>query len=256
VRLSSRLLCCATVTVCGDGSDQFGPQLKLNQLKEPLYIHSLSRVVIMTDDKVMLRLVPPYTMIVSGQTGSGKTDFVLRLIHENAQVHAKPFVRIIYCYSIAQDKIKALENVELYQGFPEDIVWTGENTLLVLDDLMLELQNDARLAKMFTKMRHENVSTIFLVQNLYFRSQYATTVTRNAQYLVLFANPRDNSMIGTLGRQAFPLKPKFLPAAFEMATRNSYGYLFLDFKPETNADLRVRQNIFANEVVKVYRPSP
>jgi hypothetical protein len=212
-----------------------------------------------SDGQIRLRLKTPYTMIVSGQTGSGKTDFVLKLIKSNDEINTVPFKRIIYAYSIFQDKLRELAEevpmVELCKGFPE-CQWTGEETLLVLDDLMLELRNDERLAQLFTKMRHENVSTIFLTQNLYFRSQYATTVTRNAQYLAVFANPRDNSMIGTLGRQAFPNKSQFLPAAFEMATEKPYGYLFIDFKPDTPADLRVRQNIFPGEDVVVYRPSP
>jgi len=146
--------------------------------------------------------------------------------------------------------------VELRQGFPSDVEWTGESTLVILDDMMLELRNDVRLAEMFTKMRHNNVSTIFITQNMYFNSQYATTITRNAPYLVLFPNPRDNSMIETLGRQTFPLHKKFLSSAFNQATEETFGYLLLDFKPDTPKDLRVRSNVFSGEQCWVYLPKP
>ena len=205
------------------------------------------------DQNVLVKLETPYTMIVSGQTGSGKADFVKRLIKTNTNLHSTSFKRIIYAYTMFQESLEEL-NVELVEGFPDNVVWSGEPTLLVLDDMMLELRNDVRLAALFTKMRHKNVSTIFITQNMYFQSQYATTITRNAQYLALFPNPRDNAMIETLGRQTFPLNKKFLSTAFAMATDQPFGYLFLDFKPSTPKDLRVRQNIFPSEQCYVYLP--
>lgn len=207
----------------------------------------------------LLKFKNPFTMIVSGQTGSGKTKFVLKLIQLNREIFSQPFERIIFCYSILQREIintsSEIEQVELQEGFPESIEFDGKETLLILDDMMLELRNDIRLAKLFTKMRHERVSTIFITQNLYFNSQYATTITRNAQYIILFQNLRDNSMIETLGRQVFPGHKKYLSVAFSMATENPYGYLLLDFKPDTRKDLRVRTGIFPMEQCWVFLPT-
>lgn len=201
----------------------------------------------------LLQFRNPFTMIVSG---SGKTQFVLKLIQMNDQVFGKAFERIVYCYSILQPEILSLSNsvsdMELHEGFSESVDFDGRETLLILDDLMLELRNDVRLAKLFTKMRHEHVSTIFITQNLYFNSQYATTITRNAQYLVLFQNPRDNSMIDTLGRQVYPGRKGFLSASFLQATAEPFGYLLLDFKPDTPNNIRVRTGVFPDDLCWVF----
>lgn len=214
----------------------------------------------MVSGHLLVKQSNPFTMIITGQTGSGKTQFVLRMLEQNEVMFVHPFSRIVFCYSILQGDIVALANkkheIELFEGFPENLNFDGRQTLLILDDMMLELRNDVRLAALFTKMRHKNVSTIFITQNLYFNSKYATTITRNAQYLVLFQNPRDNSMIDTLGRQVYPQKRKFLSSAFAMATDIPYGYLFLDFKPDTPKNLRVRQGVFPGEQSWVYVPSP
>ena len=150
--------------------------------------------------------------------------------------------------------LQCINGLEFYQGVPSDLQLDGRPTLLILDDLMLDMQNDKALPKYFTKMRHENLSVIFLIQNLYFKSAYATTITRNAQYLVLFPNVRDTSIIATLGRQMYPQHKHFIFDAFKDATSTPYGYLFLDLKTETPDKLRVRSHIFPDNSIIIYRP--
>lgn len=212
----------------------------------------------MDQSGLVFQLQVPYTMIISGQTGSGKTVFVEKLLRNQATVHDQPFEKVILAYSIMQPIYLTMQgqvpNLELVEGFPDDIQESDGNTLLILDDLMLDLENDKRLAVMFTKMRHMRISTIFILQNLYHRSKYMTTVTRNAHYMTIFPNPRDSGMIMTLGRQIFPLNSKFLPDAFNQATAKAYGYLFIDLKPQTHEKFRVREGIFPEEQDYVYLP--
>lgn len=195
-------------------------------------------------EQPILFLNTPYTMVVSGQTGSGKTQFVSELINHQKAIHDPPFEKIIYCYSILQPIYMKMQTTvpssELVEGFPNEFYdslqknQSFENTLLVLDDMMIDLESDKRLPMLFTKMRHKNISTLFIVQNFFFTSKYMRTVTRNAQYIVLFTNPRDKTMISTLGRQMFPETPKFLADAFQQATSRPFGYLFIDCKPGTD----------------------
>lgn len=210
-----------------------------------------------------MNLVTPYTMTVSGQTGSGKTFFVSKLIHKQDEIHEKPFDEIIIAFSILQPiylDIKAkLSNVTLVEGFPDDelkqFVKENKTILVVLDDMMLELGSDTRLADLFTKSRHKNISTIFLTQNFYHDGKFIKTVTRNSHYLVIFENPRDIAMITTLGRQMFPNNPRFLPDAFRQATDKPFGYIFIDLKPGIDKKLRVREGIFPEDKQFVYLPS-
>ena len=203
-------------------------------------------------------------MTVSGQTGSGKTYFVSQLISNQEVVHDKKFDKIIFAFTMIQPIYLELkmknQNVTLVEGFPGDAVDSicksdrAENVLIILDDMMIETESDKRLPAMFTKMRHKNVSTIFLVQNFYFKGKYMKDITRNSHYTVLFENPRDASMISTLGRQMYPENSKFLPDAFRQATEKPYGYLFLDMKPGTDKKCRVREGILPQEQTFVYLP--
>ena len=47
----------------------------------------------------------------------------------------------------------------------------------------------------------------------------------------------------------FPSKPKFLKVAYEDATKDPYGYLFLDFHPNSPEFARVRGNIFPYDLL-------
>ena len=118
--------------------------------------------------------------------------------------------------------------------------------ILVIDDLMGE--DRSTLEQWFTKKsHHRNVSVIYIVQNLFDKQQ--RTISLNAHYLVLFKNPRDTSQIGVLARQMYPGRSKFMQEAYEDATAEPRGYLFVDLKADTPEELRLRTQILKGEVV-------
>jgi hypothetical protein len=65
--------------------------------------------------------------------------------------------------------------------------------------------------------------------------------------MVLFKNPCDVTQVTNLSRQMYPGRSKFLAEAFKVATAKPYGYLLIDFKPDTDEKHRVRANIFPND---------
>lgn len=205
----------------------------------------------------MLKLVHPSTVLVSGPTGSGKTRFVIRLINEGLFEPMPNHIVIVYSewQKIYDSITRTVEfKREIDDTFYESLSPKTTN-LVVLDDQMSRVGDSRVLSRLFTEgSHHRNLSVIYIVQNLFDRGRAHRTVSLNAQYIVLFKNPRDKSQIDSLARQIFPKRTAFLRAAFEDATRNPYGYLFLDLRPESDEDIRVRTSIFPNESISVYQP--
>jgi hypothetical protein len=130
----------------------------------------------------------------------------------------------------------------------DDLTDTGESRLVILDDVMHEA--DDRVTKLFTKgSHHANMSVMFLVQNLFHGgNKEHRTISLNAQYVVVFKNPRDGRQIEHLAMQVYPGRVAFLREAFKNATENTpHSYLLLDLKQDTPDSLRVRTNLFPSE---------
>ena len=77
---------------------------------------------------------------------------------------------------------------------------------------------------------------------------------RQAQYIVLFKNPRDNSQFAHLAKQLYPHNGPFAHEAYIDAKKDAYGYLLLDLRSERDEDLRLRTPIFSGERQIVYMP--
>jgi hypothetical protein len=69
----------------------------------------------------------------------------------------------------------------------------------------------------------------------------------NTHYIVLFKNPLDAGQVSVLARQMYPGKSKFVVEAYEHATKEPYGYLLIDLKPETDDSYRIRTRIFLDD---------
>ena len=194
----------------------------------------------------------PFTCLISGPTGCGKTNFTLRLIKYSKTVIEPAPDKILWCYGVYQDAFKSINNVEFHEGIPNLSLFDGsQRTLLILDDLMHE--TDDRVTKIFTKIsHHNNVSVLYLTQNLFYGGKQNRTIGLNAHYLVLFKNPRDATQISCLARQMYPGKSKFMVEAFKDATSEPYSYLLIDLKADTEEKFRLRAQIFPDETNFVY----
>jgi hypothetical protein len=107
---------------------------------------------------------------------------------------------------------------------------------------------DQNVCNLFTKLsHHRSVSVVFITQNLYHRNRFVRTMNLNTHYIVMFKNPRDANQVTALARQMYPGRSKFMVEAFKDATKNPYGYLLIDLKPETDERYRIRTNIFPDD---------
>jgi len=181
-----------------------------------------------------------YSIILAGPSKSGKTTWVKSLL--SSELLEQHPTHIFWVSSTAppriEQKLTHLQNLD-------DLVITGDTTLVVIDDLMQEACSNEKVQELFTKRaHHDNISVILILQNLFASGRYTRTITQNAQYLVYFKNPRDNSVISSLGRQMYPYNSKFLTQAYRHATKKPYGYIFIDMSQSTPEHLRIRSDIF------------
>lgn len=198
----------------------------------------------------------PFTCLISGPSGCGKSEFAIRLIENSTKVISPPPQKIIWCYGTYQRRFETLSNIDFIEGMPDLTMFDGRShILLILDDLMLDASKDQTVTKLFTQISHHmNVSILYLTQNLFQEGKQNRTVSLNSHYMVLFKNPRDASQIACLARQMFPRKSMFMIEAFKDATAKPFSYLFLDLKPETEDQFRLRANIFPAETNYAYIP--
>ena len=112
---------------------------------------------------------------------------------------------------------------------------------VVLDDLMAESSDSPIVTQLFTQIVHHRPCTVFCItQNLFLEGKETRTRSLNAQYLVLFKNPRDKTQAANLARQMFPGESGVLIRAFHDATRLPYGYILIDLHQATADTLRLR----------------
>ena len=189
---------------------------------------------------------------IVGPSGSGKTHFVCKLLQARHLFKSK-FNNIYWHHAdlgesgLTGKEICKLKGIKFIKGF--DNGWSKrlrKGDVIVIDDLYQESNKEADFNNLFTKIsRHGEVTVIFITQNLFHAGGQHRTRNLNVQYLVLFKNPRDGTVIDFVARQAFPSNRKFLIDAFKDATHNAHGYLFLDFTQACPDDLRIRTDIFS-----------
>lgn len=202
-----------------------------------------------------LKLQSPAGVIVSGMSNSGKTSFVLRLLRHASEMFSPPPMSVVFCYGVVDAHVPILEKagVLTHEGPPtSELLGTQPKPfLLVLDDLMLSM-DPTLLSDIFTKrLHHENFSCIFLTQNT-FEPRLKVPRT-NAAYIVLLRSPSALLGVKTLGSHLFPGKQKEFMAAYDDATSKPYKYLLIDNHPCAHHDLRLRTNIFPDELTMVYK---
>ena len=134
----------------------------------------------------------------------------------------------MYCYGQWQNQFKEFENkVTFHEGLlPREQLFqpvaqqesSSQHTLLIFDDL-LDQEYTSLLRDIFIKgSHHNNISVIFVTQNLFLPHKDYRSLSLNAHYLVVFKNPRDMNQIIALDRQAFASKPAFLTTVYNQET--------------------------------------
>ena len=202
------------------------------------------------------RFKTPCSIIVAGPSQWGKTTFVRSLLQHSSWVFDRPPVSTVYCYGEPQACFETMQQqgVQFHHGVPEDIRSlfppARRPGLLILDDLMRDCGQDQRVLDLFTRGSHHNdVTCIYLTQNLFPAGKYARTISLNSHYVIVFKNPRDAVGVRNLAQQAYPGSVPYIMDLFRDTTAQPYGYLLFDLHPTTPDALRLRTNVLASPTV-------
>lgn len=169
---------------------------------------------------------------------------------------------VLYCLPKGQNieipkDIQDDPEVLFHEGVPDFERFTkGKSYLVILDDLMSDTGSD--ILNIFTRQsHHSSVSVFFLVQNIFYgASKFFRSVSLNTHYIILMKNPRDRHQVSSLALQLYPENVIFIKEAFADATKLPYNYLMFDLSQTCSDDLRVRSNIFSDDVPQniIYLP--
>ena len=191
-------------------------------------------------------------MIVSGPPQSGKTTFIRRLLEARGFIFDRPLEHVYWFYGIAQPQLHGdlrSMGVKLEEGLPSNFDFIPNYSVIILDDLATEIKANKAVTQLFTRVaHHKHCFIIVATQNLFEKGSELRTQHLNAQYLVLFKNPRDKLQVNILGTQMYPGRKHFLNAVFQDATTRLHGYLFINNHQHCLDHLRLRSNILPNEL--------
>jgi hypothetical protein len=200
-------------------------------------------------------------MMIAGPTMSGKTCFMMDLLSNPLSIQPSP-KHVLWCYGVINrdqfSKIRKFSKypIQFHKGLPviEDIK-PDSTTLVVLDDLMEDVGKSSEVSRLFTKgMHHLNISVVLITQNLFHQGSKMRDISLNANYFVLFKNPRDARQISYLSSQIFPTKPKYLPDAYRQATERPHGFLVVDLTQNAKTNERLATNIFPHQKCYFFTP--
>lgn len=160
-------------------------------------------LLIMIEPINEFQFVHPFSAIIAGPSGCGKTTFVRDILQENEQLisNLRGPPKVTYCYgqyqTIFEEPLLNIHSISYIPNLPTDL---SETDILIIDDLMAELGNSRDLVKIFTKQsHHQNVSVIFIAQNLYYQGSAMRDINLNAHHIILFENARDASQVDCSG---------------------------------------------------------
>ena len=142
---------------------------------------------------------------------------------------------------------------EFVDWCPDDLLTRPEQmgdrgSLFIFDDVMNEVSSNSMVSKLFTCGRsYLGCSLVLVLQNIFPKGTQSRTISIDAQYQVLFRNPRDSLQISILARQLCPLNSKDFLEIYKRATQRPYGYLFCCFTQSCPDEICYRTNVLPNK---------
>lgn len=196
-----------------------------------------------------MHFISPFRATVAGPSMSGKTEFVKKLlINKDYVMSGEPIERIVWCCKnknfVPQDLPRLIKKFSVFEGVP-DASQIKSNSLVILDDLMME-STGKEVCELFTvNSHHRSISVILITQNFFHKGKLSRDISLCNNYLVFLKNPRDKNQFYHLARQLYTENPKALNSIYLDATSDPYSSLLIDLTQLQPDILRYKTDIFA-----------
>ena len=193
------------------------------------------------------RLQKPFRLIIAGGSGTGKTTFLRQLI-DNSH-YETPFDKIIYCYpDYLPDAPSQFDQIVEYRPGLGDLNYFAtlpKNSLIIYDDMMNECGSSSEMMKLFSVVaRKQNISIVFIVQNIYDNSRQFRNIRLNATGIVMFNFYAASDILRRLIRD-LNLQETIPKRLLDQIFAKPFAYIFIDIHPQRqSAFSAVRGNIF------------
>merc|ERR1712055_369448 len=208
-----------------------------------------------------LKLIHPFSLIVSGPTSSGKSTLLFQILNNLHQNTTPAIEKVVYIYGIYQEVFKNYPNIFFTDDLNfMDIERPDVPTVIILDDLMSVLNNSKKLEELFTRgVHHRKVSVVLTLQNLFYHGSVMKTLRDNAMYIALTKHIQDVSKLDTFARQLERKNSNYFKDSYQDAISRKYGYLLCDMHPHSNLrdgqyKIKYRSLIHRPEGQVVYLP--
>ena len=224
----------------------------MDALKITLPTEKQNGFLIGVDRGKAFRFKTPSSILIVGPSGCGKTCFTETLLLDHLEeLFVSPPTTIHHCYGVWQHGLQDMKDagIQFHEGVPTAFhlqKWFPKGGLLMLDDLMVEGGEDKELLDLFTKHSdHQNITVLYLCHDMFPPGKYAKSISRNAQYILAFKNPRDQLGMKNLLLQAFPTSWQDMMDVYQKVTERPFGYTVLDLHPASND----RKHVFSHPLM-------
>ena len=181
-----------------------------------------------------LKLIHPFSLIISGPTSSGKSTLLFQIL-ENLHQNTDPAIeKVVFIYGVFQEVYKNYPKFFFTDNFDYMDIKPTVPTVLILDDVMSCVNNSKKLEELFTRgVHHNKLSVVLTLQNLFYQGSVMKTLRDNAMYIILTRHIQDVSKLDTFARQLERKGSNYFKDSYQDAVSKKYGYLFCDLHPHS-----------------------
>ena len=129
------------------------------------------------------------------------------------------------------------------------------NNIIVFDKLIDLAVDSPIISQLFTQGRHRNASVILLSQNAFLKGKHNTSISRNAQYMVLFRCPSDRRHIGIMVERIFDKQKSLFMDIYNEITVKPYSNVLIENKADTAVHRQVTSGVLGIRITQCIKIS-